>query len=98
MYNFCACTSLQVILTVDRSSFLRDIKRQDSFFFSTDVTHIVTEFSDTSAVFRKLGVTSEDIGEDVNIVSTQWFIESMKANVLLDVQNRHKIKAPQVTL
>lgn len=57
---------------------------------------MVTEFSDTGAVLRRLGFTDELQLRNAVVVSVQWFTECMKADKVVDVQERHKIKPLQV--
>ena len=65
------------------------------FVFSSDVTHIVTEFDTIEAVLRKLDLpNTEDLG-GAKVVKVAWFTDCMRAGHVVDVLEEHKVPSSQ---
>ena len=68
-----------------------------SISFSSDVTHIVTEFDTVVAVLRKLDLTNiENLG-DAQVVKVTWFTDCMKAGHVVEVLEEHRVPSHHTT-
>lgn len=58
----------------------------------SEVTYIVTEFTDYDAVLRKLGLTDEAGLQGAEVVSTRWFADCMRAGRVVPVEAHHRVQ------
>lgn len=64
-----------------------------SFFCSSEVTHVVTEFETREQAIRHLDIPDSIPEHLPEFLNTTWFSDSLRAKKLVDIQDSHRLSS-----